>query len=72
MKYTLLAFGIIGLTFAISSCIPSLPEIPELPNIPEIPEVPNIQAPSLDSVSPNIDLPSSAKPSDISTDSNVF
>ena len=72
MKYTLLGFGIIGLTFVISSCIPSLPEIPELPDVPEIPEVPNLQAPSLDSVSPDIDLPSSAKPSDISTDISEF
>ena len=72
MKYTLLAFGIIGLTFAISSCIPSLPEIPELPDVPEIPEVPNLQAPSLDSVSPDINLPPSTKPADIPTDLSVF
>ena len=53
MKYSLLAFGILGLTFGLASCLsvglPSLPDVPELSEveIPEV-EVPKIEAPAVE------------------------
>ena len=51
MKYSLLAFGILGLTFGLASClgVPKLPDVPELPEveIPEV-EVPKIEAPAVE------------------------
>lgn len=44
MKYTLLAFAILGTVFGAASCIPKLPELPEVPEIPEI-TAPTIPAP---------------------------
>ena len=52
MKYSLLAFGILGTVFTLASCIPSLPELPDIPEVPELPEVPTLEAPALDSFTP--------------------
>ena len=52
MKYSLLAFGILGTVFTLASCMPSLPELPDIPEVPELPEVPTLEAPALDSFTP--------------------
>ena len=55
MKYSLLAFGILGTVFTLASCMPSLPELPDIPEIPEVPELPDVPAletPALDSFTP--------------------